>query len=41
MRVAILDDLHHAYEETTAVRRLRERGEVRVFTEPFGQPARR
>jgi hypothetical protein len=28
MRVAILDDIHHAYEATAGVRRLRERAEV-------------
>src|SRR3712207_1692130 len=39
MRVAILDDIHGAYEGTHGVRRLRERAEVRVFTEPFGAPA--
>lgn len=39
MRVAILDDIHHAYEATSGVRRLRERAEVRVFTAPFGAPA--
>jgi len=39
MRVAILDDIHHAYEATSGVRRLRERAEVRVFTDTFGSPA--
>jgi phosphoglycerate dehydrogenase-like enzyme len=39
MLVAILDDIHNAYEGTTGVRRLRERGEVRIFTEPFGRPS--
>ena len=38
MRVAILDDVHDAYERTSGVLRLRERAEVRVFTEPFGAP---
>lgn len=38
MRVAILDDIHRAWEGTDGVRRLRERAEVRVFTEPFGDP---
>jgi phosphoglycerate dehydrogenase-like enzyme len=33
MRVAILDDIHNAYEETSGVRRLRERAEVRIFRE--------
>ncbi len=39
MRVAILDDIHHAYEQTDGVRRLRERAEVKIFTAPFGEPA--
>lgn len=39
MRVAILDDIHRAYEGTTGVRRLRERAEVRIFDGPFGEPA--
>jgi len=39
MRVAILDDIHEAYERTAGVRRLRERAEVRIFTGPFGEPA--
>ncbi len=39
MRVAILDDIHDAYEGTSGIRRLRERAEVRIFTHPFGDPA--
>ena len=39
MRIAILDDIHGAYEDTAGVRRLRERAEVRIFTGPFGEPA--
>lgn len=39
MRIAILDDLHQAWEHTDGVRRLRERGEVRIFTAPFGDPS--
>ncbi len=39
MRVAILDDIHEAYERTAGVRRLRERAEVRIFTGPYGEPA--
>ena len=39
MRVAILDDIHHAYEGTSGVRRLRERAEVQIFTEPFREPS--
>jgi phosphoglycerate dehydrogenase-like enzyme len=38
MRVAILDDIHQAYEGTQGVARLRERSEVRIFTGPFGSP---
>jgi hypothetical protein len=38
MRVAILDDTHGAYEGTLGVRRLRDRAEVRIFTDPFGEP---
>jgi phosphoglycerate dehydrogenase-like enzyme len=39
MHVAILDDIHHAYEVTSGVRRLRKHAEVRIFTGPFGSPA--
>jgi phosphoglycerate dehydrogenase-like enzyme len=39
MRVAILDDIHHAYQHTDGVRRLRERADVRIFTAAFGEPA--
>ena len=39
MRIAILDDTHRAYEETAGVRRLRERAEVKIFTQPFGDPS--
>jgi len=39
VRVAILDDIHHAYEHTAGVRRLRERAEVRIFDAPFGHAA--
>jgi phosphoglycerate dehydrogenase-like enzyme len=38
VRVAILDDIHHAYEGTNGVRRLRERADVRIFTNAFGDP---
>jgi phosphoglycerate dehydrogenase-like enzyme len=38
VRVAILDDIHHAYESTNGVRRLRERADVRIFTSAFGDP---
>jgi phosphoglycerate dehydrogenase-like enzyme len=39
MRVAILDDIHHAYEATSGVRRLRDCAEVQIFTGPFGDPS--
>ncbi len=39
MRVAILDDIHRAYETTGAVSRLRERAEVKIFTAAFQQPS--
>jgi phosphoglycerate dehydrogenase-like enzyme len=39
MRVAILDDIHQAYEGTAGVARLRARAEVRIFTGPFGGPS--
>lgn len=39
MRIAILDDIHDAYETTAGVRRLRERADVRIFTRPFGNPS--
>lgn len=38
MRVAVLDDIHQAYEHTAALARLRQRAEVKVFTAPFGAP---
>jgi phosphoglycerate dehydrogenase-like enzyme len=38
MRIAILDDIHRAWESTDGVRRLRERAEVQIFTAPFGTP---
>jgi phosphoglycerate dehydrogenase-like enzyme len=38
MRVAVLDDIHRAYEGTEGIRRLRERAAVEIFTEPFGDP---
>jgi phosphoglycerate dehydrogenase-like enzyme len=38
MRVAILDDVHEAYEGTGGIRRIREAAdEVRIFTRPFGE----
>jgi phosphoglycerate dehydrogenase-like enzyme len=39
VRVAILDDTHDVFATSNAVKRLRERAEeVRIFTEPFGEP---
>jgi len=38
MRVAILDDIHQAWEGTEGVRQLREHAEVTVFTGRFGDP---
>jgi len=38
MRVAILDDIHNAYESSAGVSRLRGRAEVRIFTSAFGAP---
>lgn len=39
MRIAVLDDIHHAYEGTNGVRRMRERAEVQIFTSAFGDPS--
>ena len=39
MRVAILDDIQDAWRDTAGVKRLRERAEVVIFTEPFGSPS--
>ena len=39
MRVAILDDIHRAWDGTEGVRRLREHAEVLVFTGSFGDAA--
>jgi phosphoglycerate dehydrogenase-like enzyme len=39
MRVAVLDDIHDAFEESGGMQRLRDRAEVTVFTAPFGAPA--
>ena len=36
MRIAILDDIHNAYDATNGVRRLRDRAEVQIFTKSFG-----
>jgi phosphoglycerate dehydrogenase-like enzyme len=39
VRVAVLDDIHQAYDGTDGVRRLRQRAEVHIFTRPIGDPA--
>ena len=39
MRIAILDDIHRAYEGTSGVRRLRDHAEVQIFIHPFGDPS--
>ena len=38
MRVAILDDIHEAYEGSAGVARLRQRAEVKIFTSACGDP---
>jgi phosphoglycerate dehydrogenase-like enzyme len=40
MRVAVLDDIHNAWDETDGVRTLRERAEIVIFTMPFGAAER-
>lgn len=39
MRVAILDDIHHAYHDAPGIQRLRRHAEVHIFTAPFGDPS--
>jgi phosphoglycerate dehydrogenase-like enzyme len=39
VRVAVLDDIHHAWDRAPAMARLRQRAEVRVFTGPFADPS--
>jgi phosphoglycerate dehydrogenase-like enzyme len=39
MRVAVLDDTHHAYDGTPGIQRLRKRAEVKIFINPFGPPS--
>jgi phosphoglycerate dehydrogenase-like enzyme len=39
MRVAVLDDIHHAWDAAPAMRRLRERADVCILHEPFGDPS--
>ena len=38
MRVAFLDDIHDAYEQTDGVRRLRERADVKIFKQAVDGP---
>jgi phosphoglycerate dehydrogenase-like enzyme len=40
MRIAVLDDIHQAYDRTAAVQRLRQRDDVEltIFSQPFGSP---
>ncbi len=40
MRVAILDDIHHAWAQTDGVKQLKTRAEVEILSEAFGAPAR-
>jgi phosphoglycerate dehydrogenase-like enzyme len=39
MRVTVLDDYQHAFERTEAIRRLRQRAEVRILTEKMSSEA--
>lgn len=39
MRIAILDDIHHAWGTTAGVSKLRERAVVEILTEPLAGPA--
>lgn len=39
MRIAILDDIHQAWDATSGVRKLRERADVEIFTQPLAGPA--
>ena len=38
MRIAILDDVHEAWDSTEGVRRLRERADITIFAGSFGNP---
>ena len=40
MRLAILDDFQDAWGDTAGVRRMRERADITIFTQPFGNPSR-
>jgi phosphoglycerate dehydrogenase-like enzyme len=39
LRIAILDDIHRAWEQAPAIQRLRAEAEVRVLTAPFRDPS--
>ena len=39
LRVAVLDDIHDAWNSTAGIRRLRERAVVQIFTRGFGDPS--
>jgi phosphoglycerate dehydrogenase-like enzyme len=39
MRIAVLNDIHHAYENTAGIRRLREHAQVKIFTRPISGPS--
>ncbi len=36
MRVVVLDDFHHTYEDSAGIARLRERADVAIYAEPAG-----
>jgi phosphoglycerate dehydrogenase-like enzyme len=39
MKVAVLDDVHRAWDHTDGIRRLREHADVHIFTGAFGGPS--
>lgn len=41
MKIAVLDDIHNAFEKEPAIQRLRQRAEVVIFTEPLTPAERR
>ena len=38
-RIAILDDIHEAYEGSRGAQRLRNQAKSKIFTGPFGDPS--
>lgn len=38
LQIAVLDDFHHSWAKTDGVRRLREHGDVTIFTAPVNSP---